>query len=307
MNLITGIEWTDATSNPFKFRDKETGEIVWACVKHSSGCANCYSETLAKRYGRGGPFTKDSMAKVEPFICDKELKQLLNSKKLTGKRVFVGDMTDIFGEWVTDDMLNKFFHAIENRTDVIFQLLTKRADRMNEYLSWRWGEGRIPSRHIWSGVSVENQAAADERIPLLLQTPAAVRFLSCEPLLGPIEFSNVSRRSDAVQQLGKKALDGIDWVIVGGESGRGARPCRVEWIRSIVEQCKAAGVACFVKQLGAMPTTECNSEPFNGSCGHAKDPFTGVHHLRLRDKKGGDISEFSADLRVRQFPKAVPA
>lgn len=116
-------------------------------------------------------------------------------------------------------------------------------------LSWvsDWMNNRPPS-NVWIGTSVEDQKRADERIPLLLKTPAAVRFLSCEPLLERIEFSDVSRRVDAVQQLGKKALNGIDWAIVGGESGKNRRDCGVEAIESVIQQCATAGVPVYCKQ-----------------------------------------------------------
>lgn len=278
MATATKIQWTDYSSNPIKYRDKATGRVVHACVKHSAGCANCYAESIAHRF-EGRKFTRADMEKVKPFACDKELVDLLKSKKLAGKKVFIGDMTDVFGEWVTDEMLNKMFAVMGLRKDVTFQVLTKRADRMAEYMNGVYRRGAIndaaittfeeylwwntmgheqhhnkisgpawPFPNVWLGVSTENQAAADERIPHLLRVPAAVRFLSVEPLLGPIEFSNVTRRADCVQQLGKKALEGIHWVIVGGESGPSARPCEVEWIRSVVRQCKAAEVPVFVKQ-----------------------------------------------------------
>lgn len=156
-----------------------------------------------------------------------------------------------------------------------------------------WPGWPLPNVHL--GVSIEDQATADERIPLLLQTPAAVRFLSVEPMLGPVEFSNVTRRSDAVQQLGKRALSGIDGVIVGGESGPNARPCDVAWIRSVVEQCKAAAVPCFVKQLGSYAILDPRY-----------DRTVPGWTRRLRDRKGGDPSEWPEDLRVRELPFVAP-
>lgn len=161
---------------------------------------------------------------------------------------------------------------------------------------------------VWLGVSVEHQEAADARIPLLLQTPAAVRFLSIEPLLGPIEFSDVTRRADAVSQLGKKALAGIDWVIVGGESGPKARPMDVAWARAIVEQCRAAGVACFVKQLGTVPMmdeSEWRALPTTPLLNHCNDKRvpSGFIPLKLAERKGGDLDNWPADLRVREMPR----
>jgi protein gp37 len=163
------------------------------------------------------------------------------------------------------------------------------------------------------GVSVENQQAADERIPELLKVPARVRFLSCEPLLSRIEFSNVTRRADCVAMLGKPALSGIHWVIVGGESGPSARPCDLAWIRSLARQCRAVEVPCFVKQLGKEVVVngrdarriddreENRARLFQG----ASDGD--VWHWNPRDKKGGDIEEWPEDLQVREFPHAEVA
>lgn len=155
--------------------------------------------------------------------------------------------------------------------------------------------------NLWLGTSVENQAAADARIPHLLRVPAAVRFLSCEPLLGPVDLGQRLQTPEwkrrRAEHWKEPPVPDLDWVIVGGESGPGARPCRVEWIRSIVEQCKAAGVPCFVKQLGAKPHGKHNDNP-GGSC-----LDNSCCELRLRDKKGGDTQEWPEELRVREFPR----
>jgi hypothetical protein len=159
----------------------------------------------------------------------------------------------------------------------------------------RWAREGLPN--VWLGVSVENQHFADERIPLLLQTPAAVRFISAEPLLQGID---ISRYLMATCDHGEEfcedvGCDGepapLHWVIVGGESGPGARPFDLAWGRSIVQQCKAAGVACFVKQLGAVPMYLRWEDK-------AMMPVD-----RVRDRKGGDPAEWPDDLRVRQFPE----
>lgn len=178
-----------------------------------------------------------------------------------------------------------------------------------------------PLPNVWLGVSVENQAAADERIPHLLRTPAAVRFLSCEPLLGPVDLRHIRPAQkpeaamrpvtgevveanclsgDCITSLGFGYSGGptVSWVIVGGESGPGARPCNIEWVRSVVRQCQAAGVPVFVKQLGSQP------EFGAGECVRWADAGP---TQRLRDKKGGDIAEWPADLRVREFPAAAGA
>lgn len=152
-----------------------------------------------------------------------------------------------------------------------------------------------PLPNIQLGVSVEDQATADERIPWLLKTPAAVRFVSYEPALGTVDFDSETR--DGLHALGCGDSDhrhraecaGLDWIIVGGESGPGARPFDIQWARNTVAQCKAAGVACFVKQLG--------THPYPGSLGSGRMP-----EMALKDRKGGDWNEWPEDLRVREFP-----
>ena len=308
MSNATKISWTDATSNPLKYRDA-SGRDVWACVKVSAGCANCYAESLGHRYGRGKPFTAANMRTLAPYLDKKELKHLLTAKKLAGKSVFLNDMTDGFGAWVTDAMLDRMFAVFVLRRDVTFQLLTKRPERMAEYLDSRsprvagnvvppewlkilnderdeqgrnwttkyrhrncYGRGQWPLPNVHLGVSVENQEQADARIPhLLRRCPAAVRWLSVEPLLGPVRldqcapytlggdesnpgvinaFNGLCHHPATVKFKpdGAGSDDGISWVVIGGESGPGYRPCQVEWIADIAAQCKAAGVACFVKQ-----------------------------------------------------------
>lgn len=161
-----------------------------------------------------------------------------------------------------------------------------------------------PISNVWLGVSVENQAAADERIPLLLQAPAAVRFLSCEPLLGPVDldavqiphereglrFSALRRQHD--DRFGSSDTV-LDWIIVGGESGPGARPCDLAWLRSLVRQCSEVDVPVFVKQLGAWPIEP--RDPRNVDMDRDR--------VRLDSKKGGDPAEWPEDLRVRQWPR----
>lgn len=363
---LTNIEWTDFSANPLKYRDRRTGAVVWGCVKKSSGCANCYSEALALRYDRGGPFTRATMEHLEPFLDEKELRQILTAKTVdkravAGSKCFLGDMTDVFGEWVPDEILDRLFAVMALRPDVTFQVLTKRADRMRDYfkapdrkrliaeqamplsnmLASAAGshaarlttdqfreafvyQGPVPN--VWLGVSVENQAAADVRIPHLIDTPAAVRFLSCEPLLGavgirdPLTGDSTGRETGGAQ--GWQAGPAIDWVIVGGESGAGARPMQLDWARSLVEQCRAADVPCFVKQLGAAVKcgphdAEEGAFPRCWRCGHFDfGPCTNGVLLcngcdaawdRLRDRKGGNPDEWPANLRVREFPREVRA
>lgn len=146
-----------------------------------------------------------------------------------------------------------------------------------------------PLPNVWLGTSVEDQPRADQRIPHLLRCPASLRFLSCEPLLGPIDFY----------------LDGIGWVIIGGESGPGARECNIEWIRSLIEQCRESETSCFVKQVGAQPFEEqgqCSRWP--RGTGVSFDEMREQERVtyRLKDSKGGDPAEWPEDLRVREYP-----
>lgn len=310
MGQSTTIAWTDATWNPLR-----------GCTEISPGCAHCYAAAIAARFsGPGKPFEglayRDANGKAhwtgKIATAPDKLREPLSWRK--PRMVFVNSMSDLFHEDVPEEYILSVFDVMRRCTWAggqncgriggsghTFQVLTKRADRAADVLSRMCWDGEALNLEgrgcphlkltdqIWIGLSVEDQQRADERIPHLLRTPARVRFLSCEPLLGPIEFSNVTNRSDAIEQLGKKALDGIDWVIVGGESGPGARPCNIAWIRSIVRQCRAAGVACFVKQVGALPCVDQHSDK-------------GAFYALLKDPKGGNPEEWPEDLRVREWP-----
>lgn len=185
-----------------------------------------------------------------------------------------------------------------------------------------WGVFDWCWRNVWMGVSAEDQQRADDRIPHLLATPAAVRFVSAEPLLGPIEFDEYLSGEYAPHDWGGAMAeeDGprIDWVIAGGESGPGARPCALEWLESIVKQCREAGTACFIKQLGACVVSEQRTAPADvmellKSWERTKrDPYAVAPNgeywawsAGLRDKKGGDPAEWPADLRVREMPSTA--
>jgi protein gp37 len=245
------------------------------------------------------------------------LDQPLKRRKPT--TYFVNSMSDLFHEDVPDTFIDRVFAVMALAPQHTFQILTKRAERMRACLSTadraeavldeatdiahdniantaylqdaaEKSIARWPLPNVWLGVSVENQHFADERIPLLLQTPAAVRFISAEPLLEEVSF-----RWAKWQPLSKRPgestnhLDGLrrlDWVIVGGESGAGARLFRVEWARSIIEQCRAANVPVFMKQIGANPISAL-----------------GLGGM-ISNSKGGDPAEWPEDLRVREFPEA---
>ena len=276
MGAETGIQWCDHTFNPWR-----------GCTKVSPGCAQCYAETMSHRnpsvLGEWGPNGKRVVA------ADSYWRQPIKWNRAAmdadeQRRVFCASLADIWED--RDELIgprNRLFETMAQTDYLDWLLLTKRPENILRL----WPKAFLPADHeawdgrIWLGTSVEDQERADERIPELLATPAAVRFLSVEPLLGPVDFARVSGAPGR----------GIDWVIVGGESGPDARPCDIQWISSIVLQCKAAGTSVFVKQLGSNPVS-CS---FPGE----PTPLPG----KLRDKKGGDIGEFPEYLRIREFPK----
>jgi protein gp37 len=277
--MTTKIEWTDETWNP-----------VTGCTKVSAGCKNCYAERLApkvfagQKIGdmRGGPLRQRVFTDV---LCHHErLDAPLHWKK--PRRIFVNSMSDLFHEDVPDEFILRVFDVMrqcENGHSAklcrlvsqhTFQILTKRPARMRDFctrLRFAQNDARglylaskLPHngynpmqalRHVWLGVSVEDQATADERIPLLLQTQAAVRFLSCEPLLGPIDLAQWINRPKFNQWHGmpREVAEwecGIHWIIAGGESGPNARPSHPDWFRTLRDECAAAGVPFFFKQWG---------------------------------------------------------
>lgn len=212
----TAIEWTDATWNP-----------VTGCTKVSPGCAHCYAEAFTLRFKRGGPFLPGKTTiRLHPDRLDQP------RKWKSPRRVFVNSMSDLFHEEVPFDFVDAVFARMRSSDQHTYQILTKRPERMLDYVGWT--DGRRWPDNVWAGVSVENQYWADRRIPLLTQVPCAVRFLSCEPLLKPLKLD----------------LSGIHWVIVGGESGPKARRMDEDWALSIRDQCESQGVAFFFKQWG---------------------------------------------------------
>jgi protein gp37 len=321
MSDKTEIAWTDATWNP-----------VVGCSRCSPGCDFCYAirdawrlahnpnEKVSAAY-RGLVKYKTGLGALDWTAQVRCLPERLEIPLKWGqpKHIFVNSLSDLFHEQVPDEFILQVFAVMADCPQHRFQILTKRPERMVRFFTQpyltlpghdqtvrgavfkRLGCGqRVPDwplRNVWLGVSVENQQAADERIPLLLQTPAAVRFLSVEPLLGPIDLHRALLDTESTfhgaYDIMHGQLPGLHWVIVGGESGPGARPCYVNWIRSIVEQCKAANVACFVKQLGEYPILDPRY-----------DRSLPGWSRKLRDRKGGDIEEFPEDLRVREFPHA---
>lgn len=257
------IEWTDKTWNP-----------VTGCTKVSQGCKHCYAETFYERFNGKGSFRN--------ITCHPD-RLLMPMRWKKPSMVFVNSMSDLFHEKVPFEFIDQVFAIMGFCQQHTFQVLTKRADRMLEYFRkermhyWRQValklKGCFPPHfehgssfpNVWLGVSAEDQKTAAERIPYLLDVPAAVRFVSCEPLLGPINLAHLSADSARHPEYCQiNALTGrhtdmarpcadvnkIDWVIVGGESGHGARPMYPDWVRSIRKQCETARTVFFFKQWG---------------------------------------------------------
>ncbi len=234
----TKIEWATAVWNP-----------VTGCTKVSEGCRNCYAEGIANRFWGERKFTD---VRCLPY-------RLKQPAKLKGhQRVFVNSMSDIFHNRVEYEFIKDIWSVMLANPQHTFMILTKRADRMAETvdLLLRDGFGVLPN--IWMGVSAENQQAYDERAPYLLQTPAAVRFLSLEPLLSAIDLALLGTIPHSKPY--SIVVSKIDWVIVGGESGTRARPMHPNWVRSIRDQCQEANVPFFFKQWGEWQLTNEREE-----------------------------------------------
>jgi protein gp37 len=342
MSTATPIEWTDSTWTPIKARHKFTGKVGWHCEKVSGGCKHCYAETFNGRMlpngGTGLPYTRQSREAVDIFLDEKTLTQPLRWKK--PRRVFVCSMTDLFAEFVPFDLIDRVFAVMALCPQHTFQVLTKRPERMAEYTTqlyaglrsvgpasdgmWsstlasrlqvasafgiRPGNGAAfgphhPFPNVWLGTSVENQPEADRRVGWLLRCPAAVRFLSVEPLIGPVDLTRVSfgmhRMIDSLAgdlmrvpdddgdpEVYAAAPGSIHWVIVGGESGPGARPMHPDWVRSLRDQCVAAEVAFFFKQWGAwVPVDEDEATHFVCACGY-HDEHNSDRHDKHTDGDG---------------------
>lgn len=272
----TGIEWTHVPG--YK---GETWNPVRGCTKISPGCKHCYAETFAKRWRGipGHPYEQGFDLRLVP----EKLSEPLHATK--PRAYFVNSMSDLHQDGIPADFVRRTYEIMGACNKHVFMVLTKRAQNMADAMSsmmdfWgpsgrTWGEG-LPS-NAWLGVSVEDRKYGLPRVDILRTIPAAVRFLSVEPLL---------------EDLGDIDLTGIHWVIVGGESGPGARPFDFQWARRIVGQCIAHDVPVFVKQVGANPRETTN----------------GVSRLvQIKSSKGGALEELPPDLRIREFPKVVPS
>jgi protein gp37 len=306
---MSTIQWTD-----------ETWNWLVGCSRTSPGCAHCYAADAAKS-ARLQQFPQYQAVKewdgTVQFV-ESQLDKPMKRRKPT--RYFTCSMSDVFHESVPFEWIDRAFAVMALTPWHTYQVLTKRPERMLQYFTedfaarevaimdrlsefkrspgWStWlqdAERFLPLPNVWLGTTVESQAMADKRIPLLIRTPAASRFLSCEPLLEEIYL-----------ELGRPRFFGDypatlpDWVIIGGESGPKARPCQIDWIRSLVQQCRAAGVAPFVKQLGELSVERAKITSFDGI---ERDPTGLIPTPGIRDRKGGNIDEWPEDLRVREFP-----
>jgi len=281
MSDSSKIEWTDASWNP-----------VTGCTKVSPGCDHCYAETFAERW-RGVPGHHFETG-FDVTLRPERLEQPRAWKK--PRRIFVNSMSDVFHEAVPDDFILSMFAIMAVTPQHRYQVLTKRHGRMRSLLSrpkfsqdikdllWQldggiaWRRHHWPLPNVWLGVSVEDQKRADLRIPALLDTPAAVRFISAEPLLGPVSLWHLIDAKGS--GVGEPRV--LDWIIAGGESGPGARPCDLNWLRALRDQCEWSGSAFFLKQLGKRLGREVGAGP-----------------------KGGDWDAWPEDLRVREFPEGA--
>jgi len=271
------IEWCDTTWNP-----------ITGCTKISQGCKNCYAADLHNRrhaaYLRGAKLPQQYAKPFETVqLHPDRLVMPLHWKK--PRRIFVNSTSDLFHEDVPDEFIWKVFSVMAAAENHTFLILTKRPERMDDYLcQWECNFPVLyqtdtilhswPLPNVWLGVSVEDQAAADERIPFLLATPSSVRFVSCEPLLGPVDIrqylqptgEELIEINDAQREFPgkitkneiKRSFPKLDWVITGGESGQNARPMHPDWARSLRDQCSQAGVPYFFKQWGEW-------KPFDGA------------------------------------------
>jgi protein gp37 len=325
------IEWCDHTFNPWEGCSK----VSPGCAHCYAEARNArWGGGIARNWGPGRPRRRTTASNWrKPIAWNRDARLAFDelaavhgagnvSRVWHNPRVFCASLADWLDDEVPIEWLADLLGLIESCTSLDWLLLTKRPENFYErmadailsrpipakgtsllYADWRRQHVQAwlaRNAHVWIGISAENQECADRRLPILRTIPAAIRFASCEPLLGPVSlFTPATIGAAANASDTRTPADWwIDWVIVGGESGAGARPFALEWARSLVQQCTESGVACFVKQLGARPTSV--DEP-QAAAAHAGDgsPW----RLRLKDSKGGDLQEWPEEFRVRQFPQ----
>lgn len=252
MGISTGISWAHSTWNPWV-----------GCDKVSDGCKNCYAEREMKRYGRK---FNGNVIRTSPATFNAPLKWARTGKLPAGSRIFVCSWSDFFHK-DADEWRAEAWEIIRQLPQYNFLIPTKRVERIWDCLPDYWqgnGTSYKDLPNVWLGASVEDQKTADKRIPELLSIPSEIKWLSIEPMLGPIDIFGLVR---------PPFYKCVDWVVFGGESGPNFRPMNIEWLRDGANQCKSASVPCFVKQLGGWPNTR------------------------------HELSDFPEDLRIREFPK----
>lgn len=246
----TAIEWARHTFNPWVGCEK---------VEGSRACDNCYAEAWAKRAGRA-ELWQGNRQRTKWANWDK-VRKWNQAARDAGRcdSVFCASLADVFDAGVPTRWRDDLWHLIDQTRDLDWLLLTKRPENITRMLPTpaigtpAWGEGWP---HVWLGTTVEDQEHANQRIPHLLRVPARIRFLSCEPLLGPVDLMQRAWRDCHIEEYGGAGhelipmLRGIDWVIAGGESGPGARPSHPDWFRGLRDQCRVAGTKFFMKQMG---------------------------------------------------------
>jgi protein gp37 len=290
----TGIEWTELTWNPLR-----------GCSRVSEGCRNCYAERIAARFN-GSKIVNGDRA-VLPFsgiavrtpsgsqwtgrleLIESKLTEPLHKRKHA--TIFVNSMSDTFHEKVPFDTILRMYRVMQKAHWHKYLILTKRSKRLLEFTHWMAGADDISTaewpRQCALGVSCEDQQRADERIPDLLATPSAMRFVSLEPLLGPVNLGLLGTVPKDTSQQYRPVSDMLHWVIVGGESGPGARPMHPDWVRSIRDQCVSAGVPFFFKQWGEwIPGSHDVHDWFYPHCG----PAGGISGVNLMKWGGGCAS-----------------
>lgn len=315
----TKIEWATDSWNPLRARARETGKVGWFCVHKNDACANCYAEGMNRRLGTGIDYRAQDHAKVEIFLDEKMLTLPLRWKK--PRKIFVCSMTDLFAEFVPDEFIDRMFAVMALCPQHTFQVLTKRPERMRAYVAdtmrceniydhWYGLSGKPaeisawPLPNVWLGVSVHDQESADQFIPLLLDTPAAKRFISYEPALARLNLTRLRPpgytwldclEGRAHEGLGTSQGHGrLDWVIVGGESGPHARPAHPDWFRKVRDDCAAAGVPYFHKQNGEWSSRAIDGREIKitASFGSEFDvawPDGSIRHGRAEDRGGAGV------------------
>lgn len=313
----TGIAWTESTWNP-----------VTGCTKVSAGCKHCYAERDWQRLASAPHTIYAGRAFADVRVHPERFDQPLRWRR--PRRIFVNSMSDLFHEAIPDAAIDAILAVMLLAPHHTFQVLTKRPERMRAYFAApdlydrvlacanavrathpRLGLDSIPidnpasrfARHIWWGVSAEDQETADVRIPILLQVPVAHHWLSAEPLLGPLRLDQVPVVAEGPlrpHRLPSDRLPRLDWVVVGGESGPKARLCHADWITRIVKECAEAHIPIFVKQMGAVFIDEQDGVAGHNLIVDANDQ--GWVRRRLDHRAGADPQEWPDTLRVREYP-----